>query len=171
MSEKEEGEMLAGLALDAGVPVSQLRKLYDISKQPSMSIDGIETFVKYQMPRVSGYWDFGNGMLPILNKYRDNKGTFLRVLEYTIMLYEYLDLKRFMDLKPKVSGIVERICKRYGFENVEFSVERGKKRITVVLSRFRDDPRSYSSEIHRQIRSSLPEASKHKFGVWIEKRR
>lgn len=169
MKEKEEGERLARIALDSGIPMVQLRKLYDIAK--SMSVDDLELFIKYQMPRIAGYWNFGSEALSILDKYKDNKSVFLRVLENTIMLYEYLDVKSFMDLKPTVSEIVRGMSQRYGFEGVDFSFENGEKRIIVVLSRFYGSPQEYASEIYRQIMRSLPEASKHRFKVRIEKRR
>jgi len=168
LDEKERGEILAEVALDSGVPIAQLRKLYDAAR--SMSVDDLEVFVKYQMTRISGYWDFGGEVLSILDEYGRDKEALLRILEKAIMLYDYLDVKRFMDLKPKISEVVRRVSGRYGFEGVDLSFEDGEKRVTVILSRFHGSPQRYASEIYHHIVRSLPEASKHKFRVWIKGR-
>ena len=123
------------------------------------------------MPRITGYWNFGSEVLSILDKFKGDKSAFLRVLENTVMLYDYLDVKSFMDLKPKVSEIVKGMSQRYGFENVDFSFQIAEKNVIVVLSRFYGPPQEYASEVYRQIMRSLPEASKHRFKVWIERRR
>jgi hypothetical protein len=169
LKEKEKGEMLARMALDSGVPMTQLRKLYDATK--SMSVEDLEVLVKYQMPKISGYWDFGNELLSVLSEYKEDKIAFQRVLEITIKLYDYLDVKGFIDLKPKVSEIVKKMTYKFGYEDIEFSFEEGEKKITVVLSRFYGSPQEYASQIHRQILHSVPEASRHRFRVWIKGRR
>jgi hypothetical protein len=166
LNEKEEGETLSKTALDSDAQIVQLRKLYDATK--SMSLDDLEVFIKYQMSRIPGYWKFGDKALSVLNECKGDKLVFQRVLETAIKLYGYLGVKSFIDLKPKVSEIVKKMTYKFGFEDIDFSFEEDEKKITVVLSGFYGSPQEYASQIHRQILHSLPEASKHKFRVWIK---
>ncbi|MEM3736873.1 MAG: hypothetical protein QXJ75_02100 [Candidatus Bathyarchaeia archaeon] len=160
---KREGEDLAKLAVSCNIGAKQLRTLYDTARTRDKPM--LEAYVQYQIPRISGYLEFGEKMLQLIGRYE--KMQVVTILQYANMLYDYYRLKRWKALEPIIGETIKRTTQQYGYIGVEIRMERDTPEVFVMLRDFRGNPRQLAEELSARIKQNITEIRNIPVKIWI----
>jgi hypothetical protein len=165
---KKEGEDLAKVAVESGLGSKQLQTIYRLARSKPMAF--VEAFVQRQIGRgIRGYSAFSM-ILDLLAKYREDKGSFMRILMYAVMLYDYFENEPTMKLRGLAESIIKSIVERKGLEFDELKIRlRGNfAEFKVRIRRFYGNPKALVLEIEKALKSRVAELSNVNVRIWIE---
>jgi hypothetical protein len=165
---KREGEDLAKVAVESGLGSKQLQMIYRMSRSKSMAF--VEAFVQRQIGReIRGYSAFSM-VLDLLAKYREDKSSFVKVLMYAVMLYDYFENEPTMKMRGLAEPIVKGVVEKRGleFNRLKIGLRGNFVEFRVKLKRFFGNPKALALEIEKALRSKVAELSNMNVRVWIE---
>lgn len=165
-----EGEELARIAVESGMGAKQLQSLYRMAK--TMPLAHVEAHVKRQMGRdaVKGFLAFAK-TLELLKKYEASPVSFVKVLMYAAMLYDYCEKEPIMQLRIIAEPIIRRIVEVKGMtlNNVAMRLRGQNLDVNVKVHRLSMNPKTLAAEIGNALKRK-EEFSSLNLRVWIESR-
>ena len=97
---KNIGDEIAVIAVEDGLANTQLRTLYNSAR--SEPTPTFEAHLQYKISKVPEMRRVGEKLLQILQDYQENKQTVVKILQYTLLVFEYTKMKPVMGLESKI---------------------------------------------------------------------
>ena len=145
-NEKElykEGDSLSKQAVRLGVAHGQLRAIYEKTQKKSLPF--LEAHIKMQVGRRHLPRVFGEALLAMITKHKENRNEILSVLRYMIMMYNYNKLSGKHECSEtesvetdigKIAELIRPKVESLGFKSVQVNNQNGTYMVIVNLERF-----------------------------------